>query len=95
MKIKTLIILILLQLILLLFLSQTINYQIQEGTIKTIKYSNNKISIGLENQSINLIIFTNKILQIKKGDEIKFSGKEEVYQNKTQIIIHKLECLSQ
>ena len=90
MKKNILLLLILLQIILLLFLSQSLSSTFQEGVLKEIRYSTNRISITLENNPIELIIFPNEILNIKKGDKIKFSGRKEIYQNKTQIIAYKI-----
>jgi hypothetical protein len=61
------------------------------GKIKLVSYSENKITIELENKIEKLIIFDNKILNIKAGDEIYFIGKKDDYKNETQIIVDKIE----
>jgi DNA/RNA endonuclease YhcR with UshA esterase domain len=79
--------------LILLFISQ--NFQEKGvGVIEKITYSNNKISITLENKNMQLIIFENKILPIKKGDIISYEGKKEIYRGKTQFIINKIHLLS-
>ena len=63
---------------------------IQQGTISEIKYSENKITIQLENQEEILIIFENMLLDLKLGDKIQFQGREETYKNEKQIIVDKI-----
>jgi len=60
-----------------------------EGTISSIAYSNNKITIYLE-EGTQLVIFDDKILHLKKGDKILFIGKKEVYRRTEQIIVDKI-----
>ena len=43
---------------------------------------------------MELIIFDNISLELSKGDVILFTGKKEIYKNKSQIIIDKIHCLS-
>ncbi len=62
----------------------------QAGIINTIKYSNNKITITLTNNSNNYIIFTNELINIKKEDKVKIIGQQSTYKNQPQIIVHKL-----
>jgi len=64
------------------------------GKITSIDYSNNKITIQLENHSNELIIFTSKILNLSINDNIIVEGKQKKYKNETQIIINKIEKLS-
>ena len=78
----------LLGILLLLFLTQTTKDQ--TGTIKSIKYSENKITIQLENQNETLILFNSQSLNLEKGDEISFQGKYETYKGKKQIIVDKI-----
>ena len=73
----------------LIFLTQTTK-QTQIDTIKSIQYSNNKITIQLENNSIELIIFDDISLNLQKGNTIKFQGKQDIYKGKKQIIIDKI-----
>lgn len=82
---------------LLIVLSQTLN-KTQTGAIKSIQYSNNKITIYLENESTKLVIFISQnhllgstdFINLKKGDTIEFQGKDDIYRGKTQIIIDKI-----
>jgi len=76
----------------LIFLSQT-TAQMQTGAIKSIQNSNNKITIYLENNSIELIIFDESFLNLKKGDTIKFQGRQDSYKGKEQIIVGKIFLL--
>tara|TARA_Y100000310_G_C20614044_1_gene779611 strand:- start:1083 stop:1367 length:285 start_codon:yes stop_codon:yes gene_type:complete len=62
-----------------------------EGIVEKITYSEKRTVITLENSSENLIIFENKILNLKKGDKIFYKGKKEIYQNKSQILINSIE----
>ena len=86
---KILFTLSLLGILFLIFLSQT-TAQIQTGTIKSIQTSSNKITIQLENNSRELIIFDTSFINLKKGDTIEFQGKQSVYENKKQIIVNKI-----
>lgn len=60
------------------------------GTINTIKYSNNKITITLKDNPNNYILFTNRIMDIKQNDKIKIIGQKSTYRNQPQIIVNKL-----
>ena len=86
---KILFTLSLLGILFLIFLSQTTE-QIQTGTIKSIQTSSNKITIQLENNSYELIIFDTSFINLKKSDTIEFQGKQSVYENKKQIIVNKI-----
>ena len=83
-------ILSLLGILLLIFLTQTTK-QTQIATIKSIQSSNNRITIQIENNSVELIIFDAPFTNLKKGDIIEFQGHQNIYKNKTQIIIDKLK----
>jgi len=78
----------LLGILLLMFLTQTTKDQ--TGTIESIKYSENKITIQLENQNETLIIFNPELLNLKAGDEISFQGKLDSYRGEKQIIVNKI-----
>jgi len=82
-------ILSLLGILLLIFLTQTTK-QTQIGTIESIQSSNNKIIIQLENTQTELIIFDTPFITLKKGDTVEFQGRQDVYKNRTQIIIDKI-----
>ena len=86
---KIFFILSILGILFLIVLSQTSN-QFQTGIIKSVKYSNNKITIYLENESVELILFDIIILNLKKGDIIEFQGKRDIYRGKKQIIVDKI-----
>lgn len=74
---------------LLIIITQNIKH-FQSNTIKSIQYSNNKITIQIENNSAELIIFDNSHLNLEKGNKIKFQGKQDMYKGKEQIIIDKI-----
>lgn len=86
---KLIFVLSLLGIILLLLFSNS--KAAKPGKITSIAYSENKITIGLENQTEKLIIFDDKILNLKIGDEIFYTGKEDTYKNQKQIIVNKIE----
>ncbi len=89
---KILFILSIIGILFLIFLAQTTK-QTQTDTIKLIQYSNNKITIQLENNSAELIIFDSPSLVLKKGDIIKFQGKQDTYKGKEQIIVDRIFLL--
>jgi hypothetical protein len=60
------------------------------GKISKMEYSKNKITLYLDNKNTPLIIFNNKILEIKEKDFVKIYGKKEKYNNKDQVIISKI-----
>ena len=76
--------------ILILLILTTTPKPIIEGKIKSIQHGNNKITIYLENNNQEIIIFTNKILNLQPKQNIKIYGKQEIYKNKTQIIADKI-----
>ena len=76
----------------LIFLAQS--KPIQTGTIKIITSSTNKITITLENFEPELIIFDTPLLNLKKGDQIKFKGKPDIYKNQKQLIIEKISPIN-
>lgn len=85
-------IIFLLSLVVITLLILLANSQNQKsGKIKSITYSENKITIELENQTEKLILFDDKILNIKVGDKIFYIGKSETYRNEKQMIIDKIE----
>ena len=90
---KILFILSIIGILFLIFLVQTTK-QTQADTIKSIQYSNNKITIQLENNSAELIIFDTLSLGLKKGDRIEFQGKQDIYKGKEQIIVDKIFLLN-
>jgi hypothetical protein len=61
-----------------------------EGEIKDIKYQNNRISLHIQNILPEFVIFSNKLLNIKKSDRIQIEGKIDFYKNNPQIIISKI-----
>ncbi len=76
----------------LIFLVQATK-ETQVGIIKSIQYSNNKITIQLENNSVELVIFDDIPLNLKKGNTIKFQGKQDIYKGQEQIIVDKIFLL--
>jgi DNA/RNA endonuclease YhcR with UshA esterase domain len=87
---KILFIIVLLEILTLLILTQTIKGIRKEGVIEKIDYSSNKITLTITNLSKELIIFENKRIKLKEGDQIVLWGKEETYKNKEQIIVEKI-----
>ena len=90
---KILFILSIIGILFLIFLTQTTR-QTQTDTIKSIQYSNNKITIQLENNPAELIIFDNLNLNLEKSDIIKFQGKQDIYKGKEQIIVDRIFLLN-
>jgi len=85
---KITLILSLLGILVLTFLAQS--QKTQTGTIESIQFFNNKITINLENFEPELILFDTDFINLKKGDKIEFQGKPDIYKNKKQIIINKI-----
>ncbi|MFA4960675.1 MAG: hypothetical protein WC548_03350 [Candidatus Pacearchaeota archaeon] len=85
---KAIFILTILSILILIFVSLNINYA-ETGKIKSIAYSENKITIHLENNK-TLIIFSDKFLPLKSGDKISYQGKEELYKNEKQTVIDRI-----
>ena len=88
-KQKIFFIISILGILILLTLTQ-IQKPVAHGKIKSIQYSNNKISIILENNPKEIIIFTNKLLNLKQEQEIIIYGKQAIYKNQEQIIADKI-----
>ena len=88
---KTIFLISLLSTLSLIFLTQTTK-QIQSGTIESIQFSDDKITIQLKNQTTELTLFEATNINISKGDKIKFQGKLDTYKNKQQIIVYKISC---
>jgi len=64
-----------------------------KGKIKEIAYNQNSITILLENQNsskIEIIMFTNKILNLKQNQTIRIYGKVDSYKSQLQIIVDKI-----
>ncbi len=74
----------------LLIFSQQIPKKEINGTIKNIKYYQNKITIELRENQTKLTIFDSKILNLKKEDKIKALGKIEIWKNQKQFIVDKI-----
>ena len=66
----------------------------QEGIVKSIQTSQNKITIHLEKFTPELILFQTSYTTLQKGDKIKFSGRPDTYKNKEQIIVDKITKLN-
>ena len=60
------------------------------GKISSIKHSENKITLSLISQPDPFVIFTNKILDISKGDRVSISGRMNGYRGEQQIIVDKI-----
>jgi DNA/RNA endonuclease YhcR with UshA esterase domain len=88
---KIIFILSILSIIILIFISEIT--QSNTGTIKSISYSNNKITISLNEINETLILFTNQIVNLKPGDKISYKGRPSEYKNEKQIIVDKIEMV--
>ena len=89
-KIKFIFILILLLLILNIIISNN-SVLYKTGKIEKIEYSKNKITIKLKNDTNKYILFTNKIINLKKHEKITIIGKESEYRNEKQIIVNTIK----
>lgn len=87
--IKILFVLTILGIFSLMILTQTTK-QIQTGKIKEIKYSNEIITIQIENLEEELVLFHKHQVDLKENDVISFQGKSDTYKNKKQIIVDKI-----
>jgi hypothetical protein len=61
---------------------------ITEGKISSISESSSKTEIRLHNENRTIIIFDQ--VELEKNYDIQVYGKEEIYQNQTQIIAEKI-----
>lgn len=87
---KILFILTILGILIITFLSQN-QKPLISGEISNIRKTTKTIIIQLENQSKNIILFEKEIpLEFEKGEKIIVFGKEEEYNNKTQILASKI-----
>ena len=78
----------LISILILIFITQTQQYQ--TGTIQDIRISRTITKITLENQTEKLVIFSNKPMGLNEKDKIKFLGNPQFYNNKTEIIVNKI-----
>lgn len=88
--------LILTTLFFLIFLATIVN-NTQEltysGIIKRITIKEEVTFLELENHNIQFVIFTKDILNLKIKDQIKITGKEEIYKGNKQIIVNEIYSL--
>ncbi|MFA5484690.1 MAG: hypothetical protein WC260_00330 [Candidatus Pacearchaeota archaeon] len=88
--------LILTTLFFLIFLTTIVN-NTQEltysGIIKRITIKEEVTFLELENHNIQFVIFTKDILNLKIKDQIKITGKEEIYKGNKQIIVNEIYSL--
>jgi hypothetical protein len=75
---------------LLFFILENSNFDKLEGKIEKINFYDSSTTIYLENSTIEIVLFTNKLLNLKKGNIIQVEGKFDKYQNKTQLICDKI-----
>ena len=64
-----------------------------KGKIQEINYQKNSIELVLENQNkskLEIIMFTDKILNLKQNQTVQIYGKVDSYKNKLQIIIDRI-----
>lgn len=81
---------ILIGIFILLLISQNTKQQEIEGKINQIQYNQGLTIITLQNNSTEILIFTNKIIGLKKDETILVSGKFQKENNKTQVIADKI-----
>jgi len=60
------------------------------GTIESIRYSDKKITLTLQENNDTFIIFTENFLDINKKDKVKVYGIKNIYRKQEQIIVSKL-----
>jgi len=60
------------------------------GTIESIRYSNKKITLTLQENNDTFIIFSEDFLNLNKNDKVKIYGTKNIYKKQEQIIISKL-----
>lgn len=89
-KTRALLILFLILLTINIIISEQTNYKIR-GEVKELHYTKNKITLKIEEDKNEYIIFTKEMLNLKKGDRIEIEGKKEFYKNKEQIIVNKIK----
>jgi hypothetical protein len=64
-----------------------------KGKIQEISYQKSSIEIVLENQNksnLEIIMFTDKILNLKQNQTVQIYGKLDSYRNKLQLIVDKI-----
>jgi DNA/RNA endonuclease YhcR with UshA esterase domain len=61
------------------------------GEISSITQYKNIAYIDIKNDPTTYVIFTSKILPLKKGENIKFEGKIEEYKGEKQFIILEIK----
>jgi hypothetical protein len=91
--VKVIFILSLISILILTLLSWHINTPLR-GKVERLEFSVNKITIKLFEFEEELIIFQNNLLDIKEGDEILFWGRKETYKGKEQVIVERIEKIS-
>jgi hypothetical protein len=62
-----------------------------KGKVESIDFLDGRIVIKLVGNEEGLVIFSERVLDIKEGEEILFWGKEESYKGERQIIVERLE----
>jgi DNA/RNA endonuclease YhcR with UshA esterase domain len=90
MKKKIIFTLILLELLLLLILTQVTKEIEITGRIHKINYAENRIVIKLTDHSEELVLFGEELLNLKEGEEVLISGRKENFRNKTQILVDQI-----
>jgi hypothetical protein len=75
--------------ILILAIIQARTEPLEKGTISSVEYSQKIVKINLE-ENKTLIIFTSKILNLKKGDSIAFKENKGFSSDKEEILLDKL-----
>ena len=91
---KILFILSIIGILILILLSQITN-PIYTGKIESVKSSNNKIIIHIENSTTELVLFNTQFINLSKGYTIEFQGRQDTYKNQEQIIVDKLFLIDQ
>ncbi len=65
-----------------------------KGIVESVEFSQSRVIIKIVGQDEKLIVFENRLLDIKEGDEILFWGKREFYRNESQIIVERIEKIT-
>lgn len=89
-KTKILFLLSIIGILFLLILMKTTEKPITTGKIEKINPQKNKISIFLKNNPPEIVLFTDKVVELKQEQEIEIYGRQEKYKNKLQIIADKI-----
>ena len=60
------------------------------GDVKSVVYGNNKITIGVDGNDREIILFENVVFDLNVGDKIIAYGSLDLYKGKKQLILDKI-----